>query len=65
MNPLSLEPDQEKDFATLKTLVLLMGLPLPQIAEFMSKLWGQFIQIQRLNQNVASTLSFLISFYLN
>lgn len=56
IDPASLNPSQERDFSALKAAVMLMGLPIGQIDDYMSRLWQQYQEIGRLNKTVHGNL---------
>ena len=52
VHPRSLEFNAQRDFSAFKSIILLMGLPIKQIDDFMSRLWEQFEEIKRLNETL-------------
>jgi hypothetical protein len=52
VNPHELQHFDKQDFSTFKSMVLLMGLPIQDIDEYISKVWGLFKCIQNENHSV-------------
>jgi hypothetical protein len=59
VNPHELGPSEQKDFSILKLIVLLIGLPVQDMDEYISKVWGQFLEIKNLNSFVHCTVFIL------
>jgi hypothetical protein len=58
VDPNALDHSQRKDFAAIKSAVLLMGLPMDQVDEYISKVWHYWVHINSLDPSLQSMSSF-------
>lgn len=54
VDPHMLDPTAKRDYSALKAVLLLLGLPVSNLDEFISRVWEQFLEIGQLNASVHS-----------